>query len=68
MNLQISNLAEGQYRIRVYNTTGQEVMSKTISHAGGAITESLYVGKLGKGIYSLQLSGSQVMQHQFIVE
>ena len=68
MNLQISNLAEGQYRIRVYNTTGQEVMSKTISHAGGAITESLYVGKLGKGIYSLQLSGSQVMQHQFIIE
>ncbi len=51
------NMPPGIYNIRLINSGGQTVLSKTISHVAGALMEDIQPGfKLGPGIYQLKIT------------
>ena len=39
-NVQLSNMPAGDYKVIMYNSIGQQVMLKTITHIGGSVTQS----------------------------
>jgi len=56
LSYQANNLAKGKYTIRIVNSMGQQVYSKTLNHGGGSVSEAMSLPVLKAGIYSLQLS------------
>ncbi len=68
INVQLQQLPEGQYLVRIYNLNGQLVYQKNLQHNGGAVTQNISIGKLQSGVYSLQYSGPAQLQKQFIIE
>lgn len=69
--LQSSDLAKGNYAIRVMNTAGQQVHVQRFNHAGGAINESVILPTgTQSGIYVLQLErdGIKVLGKSFVVQ
>jgi len=66
--LQISNLAKGDYTIRIYNEAGQVVNSKLLYHRGGSISQTLSLPNLQHGLYTVEVSGATKMQKQIVVE
>ena len=56
MNVQLSNVAEGNYEVAMYNANGQQVMAQTLQHAGGSITSTFNLpANLASGIYQLKI-------------
>ena len=57
IQLQMNNIPQGVYYIRLINSRGQEIINKFINHAPGTSTEQIKPGiKLLPGIYQLQLT------------
>ena len=55
VNLMLSNLSSGPYKIRVLNMSGQEVYATSINHTAGATGEKLNIqGILSMGSYKLE--------------
>ncbi len=55
-NLQLSYKSKGDYAVRLYNSTGQLVYNKTITHQGGSATETIQLTvPLNKGVYQLNI-------------
>ena len=58
VGLQMNNMSAGIYRVSLTNTTGQRLVSKTISHRGGSTAEIFELpGSLSQGIYQLSVTG-----------
>lgn len=58
LSLQATNLAKGQYSIKVFNATGQQVAAQTLAHNGGSITEPVQLPiALKAGLYQLLIVG-----------
>lgn len=56
INLQLKNKPAGKYGIRLINSNGQTVITKTIQHAAGSSKEPVYYDQLNKGIYQLEVA------------
>lgn len=68
LSLQATALDKGQYTVRVMSVNGQQILTKSISHAGGAVTTSLELPSTVKpGMYTLRIAGgSTVINKSFI--
>lgn len=55
IGLHFTGVAGGNYIVRLYNSTGQEVYAGSITHANGSATYTMHTGTLAKGIYLLQV-------------
>ena len=55
LQLLLSDLSEGTYFIRIYNSIGQESGTRQISHSGGATTVTMDMTTLAAGIYNVKL-------------
>jgi Secretion system C-terminal sorting domain len=56
INLQMSNMPQGIYNVRVFNGMGQVVATKQINHAAGSSNEAIQLGRgISKGIYQLEV-------------
>lgn len=69
ISLQATDLAKGQYSIRVIAANGQQVLAQSLSHAGGSVTESVQLpATIKAGIYNLVISsGDLKMVKTFMV-
>ncbi|HEU4575863.1 MAG TPA: T9SS type A sorting domain-containing protein [Chitinophagaceae bacterium] len=66
--LQLTGLQKGTYKLRVFNSTGQEVFTQQVVHTGGSVTQSLQLpSSLRTGIYNVQLSGTDVKWNKALV-
>lgn len=71
ISFQGADLAKGNYTVKVFNSTGMQVMSQNFNHTGGAITQTLKLPTgISSGMYSLQLvsDGVKVMSKTFMVQ
>ncbi|MEO6734085.1 MAG: DUF2341 domain-containing protein [Ferruginibacter sp.] len=56
INLQLIGIAKGNYRLRLTNQIGQELLTKKIAHAGGSVTNKILLPKdIATGIYHLEI-------------
>jgi hypothetical protein len=55
VHLQLNNQPPGIYKIKLYNSMGQMLISKNIAHAGGSSEENINCINLPKGIYQLKV-------------
>lgn len=68
-NLQFENQQAGIYQVRLLNTVGQLLSTKTINHPGGNSSELLPLpNNLTKGIYHLEIlkEGKRVMNEKLV--
>jgi len=56
IHLQLNNQPSGIYKIKVYNSAGQVLLSKNINHIDGSSKETLDGGSLPTGIYQLEVN------------
>ena len=55
-NLQITNMPAGSYRLQMYNSNGQVVLTRTINHTGGSATQSVNLpAATAKGLYRINM-------------
>ncbi len=55
------NLEKGNYTLKLTNEMGQQVLTKTIAHAGGSAVESMVAAKaLPAGVYQLRIVGEGI--------
>lgn len=71
VSFQGSDLAKGNYEIKIFNAGGQQVFNQALTHSGGALHQSIQLPvSTGKGIYifSLNKENVKVMNRTFIVD
>ena len=57
MELQLNNMAAGQYQVRLVNAIGQVLLDNTFQHAGGTAAEKIKLSnQVAKGIYTLEIT------------
>lgn len=69
VSLQTTGLSKGLYSVRIFDASGQQVLSQLMNNNGGAATEVIQLpAALKPGMYSLQLSGGDVkLAKSFII-
>lgn len=67
LNIDVTNIKTGQYKLRVMNAVGNEVFSKTITSRGTVITEAIQLPQLQDGIYTLLLTGDNYNQTKLFI-
>lgn len=56
INLQMNNMPQGIYNVRVMNGIGQVIVTRQLNHSAGNSTETIQLGKGAvKGIYQLEV-------------
>jgi hypothetical protein len=65
--LQLSNLPAGNYAIRVIGSNGQPLSTRSFTHAGGSVNETLPALRTA-GLYRVQVSGPVQLQSTLIVQ
>ena len=56
ISIQLNNMPEGKYAVKLLNNLGQKVLDKIIQHAEGSSTELITIDKsMPHGIYQLQI-------------
>ena len=70
LTLSLSGIKEGRYFLRVINSTGQEIYSKSIINEGNFIKRSLELpSQIKKGIYNIIIAGNEYkLSKSFIVQ
>jgi hypothetical protein len=63
---EINNLESGSYTLRLYNTTGQQVLVRIIQYSGNA-TQSIHILSVAAGTYCLKLEGNNHTLKQTIL-
>ncbi len=63
IHLQLNNQPAGIYKIKLYNSAGQVLISKNIAHAEGSIEENIKCLNLPKGIYQLKIMKPDGNEH-----
>ncbi len=61
MNLQLENIAKGNYTIQLVNTQGSVVMQTKLQHAGGSGTQSIQIPTVSNGNYVLKATAENGM-------
>ncbi len=67
ITLQMENVEKGSYTVTVFNSLGQTIASRTISHAGGSATETIALGNVAAGTYQLSIIGNNVKETRTII-
>jgi hypothetical protein len=69
VNVQLMNVEQGLYSIKIVNKLGQEIASRTITHNGGSATQSINIGNVASGTYNMVISnGTTSVTKTVIVE
>ncbi len=68
VGLHITNLPVGDYKIRIYNNSGQVITEQTLKHGGGSISQTLSLNNVQAGMYYLELNGTVKLRKQFVVQ
>jgi len=70
INIKFTNKPKSTYLVILYNNLGQEMLKRTIRHAGGSFTQIINLNStLIKGVYQMQISnGESKVSQQIIVE
>jgi|CXWL01.1.fsa_nt_gi hypothetical protein len=71
ISLQSSDLSKGNYSVRIFNASGQQVYARRLSHSGGAINQTIQLPSgIRSGMYGIQLDsdGMKVMSKTFMVQ
>ena len=69
VNVQLMNVEQGLYSIKIVNKLGQEIAAKTIAHNGGSATQSINIGNVASGTYNMVISnGTTSVTKTVIVE
>ncbi|HEY6502369.1 MAG TPA: T9SS type A sorting domain-containing protein, partial [Chitinophagaceae bacterium] len=69
LSYQATNLAKGQYAIRIFNSAGQQVYVQALNHNGGSITEAIPLPLAKAGIYVLQLNSADLnLSRTFVIQ
>ncbi|MEO5893733.1 MAG: T9SS type A sorting domain-containing protein [Ferruginibacter sp.] len=55
LNLQLQNLTKDTYTIKVFNHLGQQVVSRSVEHAGGTSVQTIILPKVAAGMYTLEV-------------
>lgn len=56
INLQMNNMPQGIYNVRVFNSMGQVILTRQINHAAGSSSETIQLGKgMAKGVLQLEV-------------
>lgn len=66
--MQINNITAGNYHVKIYNTSGQLMLSQNIFSGGSSLNQSLSVGNWQKGMYVLEIEGAVTLQKQLVVQ
>jgi hypothetical protein len=54
-NLQLNSLAQGDYALTIYSTSGQQVLSSVVSHPGGSSSRTITLPAIAKGLYNVHI-------------
>ncbi len=54
--MELNNQPSGIYKIKLYNSVGQVLLSKNITHTEGSSKESINCENLAKGVYQLEVN------------
>ena len=65
--LQLEQVDKGNYSLILYNNLGQQIITKTIVHAGGSASETIELGNVAKGSYQLNIVGKKVKETKTII-
>ena len=65
--LQLENVQKGNYSLLLYNNLGQQIINKTIVHAGGSASETIVLGHVAQGSYQLNIIGNKVKEAKTII-
>lgn len=71
VSVQSSDLVRGNYSIKVFAASGQQVYTQRFTHTGGAINQAIQLpAGIKSGMYSMQLdnNGVKVMTKTFMVQ
>ena len=70
ISIQATDLQKGNYKIEIYNTSGQQVYKKQFTHEGGTINQSIGLpAALQTGVYNIQLTGTGFkLAKQFLIQ
>ncbi|MBP9741318.1 MAG: T9SS type A sorting domain-containing protein, partial [Chitinophagaceae bacterium] len=69
VNVQLMNVEQGLYSIKIVNKLGQEIASRMITHNGGSATQSINIGNVASGTYNMVISnGTTSVTKAVIVE
>lgn len=71
VSFQSSELAKGNYMVKIFNSAGQELYARKFNHSGGAINQTLQLPSgIKAGMYVIQLEGeiSKLMNKTFVVQ
>lgn len=71
VSLRGSELAKGDYTVRVFNAAGQQVTTLRFNHAGGSVLQTVTLpASANSGLYMMQLEngGKKVMGKSFVVQ
>ena len=68
LNIQLNNEPQGTYIIQLFNSLGQQLLTKTIVHAGGSAAQTIKLSStVSKGIYQLQVTNGETKKTQQII-
>jgi hypothetical protein len=68
LNIQLSNVEKGSYTVNVFNNAGQQILSKTINHAGGSASQVLELpSQIRTGTYQVQIVGTDMKMTKTII-
>ncbi len=66
INIVFNNLMPGVYTARLYNSVGQFVFEKQLTHNQGSATETIVAGKkIASGVYQLEVTGQDGSKNIF---
>jgi hypothetical protein len=69
VNVQLMNVEQGLYSIKIVNKLGQEIASRMITHNGGSATQSINIGNVASGTYNMVISnGTTTVTKTVIVD
>jgi hypothetical protein len=64
-----NTIKSGVYAVTLVNSMGQTIIKQSISHTGGALKYSIPVSpSLPKGVYTLHISGNDVMYNRQLLK
>jgi len=67
ITLQMESVEKGSYTVKVFNSLGQQVATRTINHAGGSATETIALANAPAGTYQLSILGNNVKETRTII-
>ncbi|MEJ7586948.1 MAG: T9SS type A sorting domain-containing protein, partial [Ferruginibacter sp.] len=60
LNLNLQNLKKDHYSITIFNNQGQQVLRKTIQHAGGNSVQTVNLPVMAAGVYTLEVKNEEI--------